>query len=150
MRTLTKGTTYYGSAFEQRVSYTALNYIDKPEHNGGAALIEAEDGKRFYLSAVNYTLADLGVDLPNAADNGTHETLVMDVNNDKPDWGQPLLQMSGIADLHTVAVMFLAHRCTVADGNRAVAQHLQAVANEDPDKTVRQLLDELNKENAHV
>lgn len=146
MRTLTVGTTYYGSAFERRVSYTVRRYIDKPEHNGAAALIEAEDGKRFYLSAVNYTLADLGVDLPNAADNGTHETLVMDVNDDKPDWGQPILQLEDIADIHTVAIMFLAHRDAVAD--RAAAEYLRTVANEDPDKTVKQLLDEL--EDTHV
>jgi hypothetical protein len=150
MMALTEGVTYYGSAFDRMVSYTVLRYIDKPDHNGAAALIEAPDGKRFYLSAVNYTLADIGVDTPDAALHGTHETIVMDVNNDKPDWGQPLLQLTGIADLHTVAIMFLAHRDAVADRDRAVIDYLQTVANEDPDKTVSDLLHELDMEAANA
>lgn len=150
MMTLTEGVTYHGSAFERMVSYTVLRYIDKPQHNGGAALIEASDGQRFYLSAVDYTLADLGIGTPNASERGTHETIVMDVNNDKPDWGQPLLQLTGIADLHTVALMFLAHRDAIADRDRAVIDYLQTVANEDPDKTVSKLMHKLNKENQSV
>ena len=146
MMTLAEGVTYHGSAFDRMVSYTVLLYMDKPEHNGGAALIEASDGQRFYLSAVNYTLADLGVDTPNAADHGTHETIVMDVSDDKPDWGQPLLQLTGIADIHTVAIMFLAHRDAIANRDRAVIDYLQTVANEDPDKTVSDLLHEPDME----
>lgn len=147
MRTFMEGTTYYGSAFDQSVSYTVVNYIDKPEHNGGAMLIEASDGKRFYLSAVNYTLGDLGIETPEASRYGTHETLVMDVNSDKPDWGQPLLQLTGVSDLHAVAIMFLAHRQAQES---AVERYIQSVANEDPDKTVGQLFDELNMETADV
>ena len=150
MMELTEGVTYHGSAFGRMVGYTALRYTDKPDHNGAAALIEASDGNRFYLSAVNYTLADLGINIPSAAEHGTHETIVMDVNNDKPDWGQPLLQLTGIADVHTVAIMFLAQREAVADRNSAAIDYLKTVANEDPDKTVSQLLRELQEEHSHA
>jgi len=145
VRTFQSGTTYYGGAFDQQVEYKVIKYTPKPEGNGGAILIES-DGKQYYLSAVNYDMAVVGHS-PDRSRIRTHETIVLSVKADAPQWREtPLLHLAGIDDLHSVAVMFLAHQKVAQDSQRRIADYLTSVANEDPDKTAAEMLAELERD----
>lgn len=147
MRTFINGATYYGSAFDQHVSYKVINYTPKVDIVGGAMLIEVDD-ERFYVSGVQ---SDMQFVALNNDQYSTHETLVLSTDkHSKPVWrSDPLLHITGTTDLHSVTVLFLANREQVAAERRWIHDYLANVANEDPDRTVTQVIADLG-ENDYV